>query len=228
MSSEGWLHTCAPGFWKFYLLLHSGNASLVTLFFIDLCQVKISKKILIIWRGQCAKHLLKMVNYPFMTLHVSDFCKNAASADNVFNFILSSISSDCHSKDRKELNKKHTVALLYQLRFGLSQRCDSLEKDNGFFSKFCHLTDEGIDTQRMLGTTVCSHSVKREISHFSKNSSDLLMTGERCTPRDDQQMRQHQYEKISVPSSRLPKTSVPFHKWNLTLFITLWALMWTV
>ena len=60
------------------------------------------------------------------------FCKSA-SADNVFNFILSSISSDRHSKDRKELNKKRTVALLYQLCFGLSQCCDSLQKDNGFF-----------------------------------------------------------------------------------------------
>lgn len=29
-------------------------------------------------------------------------------------------------------------------------------------------------TQRMLGTTVCSRSVKCEISHFSKNSSDLF------------------------------------------------------
>ena len=29
-------------------------------------------------------------------------------------------------------------------------------------------------TQRMLGTTVCSRSVKREISHFSKNSSNLF------------------------------------------------------
>ena len=32
-----------------------------------------------------------------------------------------------------------------------------------FFLKFCHLTDEGIDTKRILGTTVCSRSVKCEI-----------------------------------------------------------------
>ena len=54
-----------------------------------------------------------------------DFCKNT-TADNVFNFILSSISSDCHSKDRKELSQKGTVALLYQWCLGLLQRCDSL------------------------------------------------------------------------------------------------------
>ena len=114
---------CAPGFWKFYLLLHSGIASLLTLLFLDLCQVKVSKKKLVIWRRQCSKHLLKMVNFPFVTLKVSLVF---ATADNVFNFILSSISSDCHSKDRKELNQKGTVALLYQLCLGLSQRCDSL------------------------------------------------------------------------------------------------------
>lgn len=102
-----------------------------------------------------------------------NFCKKA-SAENVFYFILSSISSDRHSKDRKELNKKRAVALLYQLYFSLSQRCDNLHKDNGLFLKFCHLTDEGIDTQRVLGTAVCSRSVKREIVDFSKNSSGLF------------------------------------------------------
>lgn len=87
--------------------------------------------------------------------HFFDFCKNA-SADDVFNFILSSISSDGHSKDRKELNNKCTVTLLYQLCFGLSQRCDSLQKDNGFFFKFCHLTDEGIDTANVRNNSLLS------------------------------------------------------------------------
>ena len=100
------------------------------------------------------------------------FCKTA-NAGNVFNFILSSISSDCHSKDRKELNKKRTVAMSYQFCFSLSQRCDSLQKDNGFFFKFCHLTDEGIDTQQVLGTAVGSRSVKCEIVNLAKNSSEL-------------------------------------------------------
>ena len=101
------------------------------------------------------------------------FCKTT-NAGNVFNFILSSISSDRHSKDRKELNRKRTVAMLYQFCFSLSQRCDSLQKDNGIFLKFCHLTDEGIDTQRVLGTAVGSRSVKREIVNSAKNSSELL------------------------------------------------------
>ena len=64
--------------------------------------------------------------------------------------------------------------MLYQFCFSLSQRCDSLQKDNGIFLKFCHLTDEGIDTQRVLGTAVGSRSVKREIVNSAKNSSELL------------------------------------------------------
>ena len=43
-----------------------------------------------------------------------------------------------------------------------------------FFFKFCHLTDEGIDTQRVLGTAVGSRSVKREVVSSAKNSSELL------------------------------------------------------
>ena len=43
-----------------------------------------------------------------------------------------------------------------------------------FFLKFCRLTDEGIDTQRVLGTSVGSRSVKREIFNSAKNSSELL------------------------------------------------------
>ena len=43
-----------------------------------------------------------------------------------------------------------------------------------FFFKFCRLTDEGIDTQRVLGTAVGSRSVKREIFNSAKNSSELL------------------------------------------------------
>lgn len=41
------------------------------------------------------------------------FCKTG-NAGNVFNFILSSISSDRHSKDRKELNRRRTVTILFQ------------------------------------------------------------------------------------------------------------------
>ena len=82
--------------------------------------------------------------------------------------------SNRHSKDRIELNKKRAVAILYQICFSLSQKCDVLQKDNALFLKLCHLTDEGIDTQRCIGTTCCSRVVKREISQFSKQKSQVF------------------------------------------------------
>lgn len=102
-----------------------------------------------------------------------NFCRSV-NAQNVFDFIFSTISSTRHSKDRKELNKKRTVAFLYKFCFCISQKCDSLQKDNGIFIKFCHLTDEGLDTQRTIGTSLCSRSLKRKITDSAKSSGDLF------------------------------------------------------
>ena len=44
-----------------------------------------------------------------------------------------------------------------------------------FFLKFCHLTDEGIDTQRVLGTAVGSRSVKREIVNSAKKQLRVIV-----------------------------------------------------
>ena len=101
------------------------------------------------------------------------FCKSV-NAGNVFDFILSSITTARHSKERVELNKKRAVAFLYEFCFCLSQKCDSLHKDNGLFMKFSHMTDEGIDTQRVIGTSVCSRSVKRQITNSSKTSKEIF------------------------------------------------------
>ena len=64
--------------------------------------------------------------------------------------------------------------MLYQFCFSLSQRCDSLQKDNGIFLKFFYLTDEGIVTQRVLGTAVGSRSVKREIVNSAKKQLRVI------------------------------------------------------
>ena len=100
-------------------------------------------------------------------------CKSV-NAGNIFHFILSSISSARHSKERIELNKKRAVAFLYEFCFCLSQKCDILQRDNGLFMKFCHMTDEGIDTQREIGSSLCSRSVKRQITEFSSTSGHLF------------------------------------------------------
>ena len=108
-----------------------------------------------------------------------NFCRSV-NAQNVFDFIFSTFSSTRHSKDRKELNRKRTVAFLCEFCFCLSQKCYSLQKDNGIFMKFCHLTDEGLDTQRRIGTSLCSCSLKRKIIDSAKSSGDLFKNMHSC------------------------------------------------
>ena len=59
-------------------------------------------------------------------------------------------SNPLDSKDRILLNGKGTVPILYQLCFGLSQKCNLSQEDNGFFLQFCNLSQTGIETQQLL------------------------------------------------------------------------------
>ena len=87
------------------------------------------------------------------------FCSLHGAA-NLFNFVLASTTSSRHSADRILLNRKRTVAILYQLCFGLSQKCNFLQ-DNGLFLQFCNLSQTGIETQRLLGTSCSSKVLSR-------------------------------------------------------------------
>ena len=42
--------------------------------------------------------------------------------------------------------------------------------------KFCHMTNEGIDTQRVIGSSLCSRSVSREISQSAATSGHLFQS----------------------------------------------------
>ena len=76
-----------------------------------------------------------------------------------------------HTKLRKALNKKRCVALIMQLCFGLSQKCDFFQIDNGILLKFSHCTNDGIDTQRAIGTACSSRTVERALSHYSTTNT---------------------------------------------------------
>ena len=51
----------------------------------------------------------------------------------------------------------------------MSQKCDILQRDKVFFMKFCHITDESIDTQRAIGSSLCSL-----LAEFSSTSGHLF------------------------------------------------------
>ena len=89
-----------------------------------------------------------------------NFCSKAG-APNIFKLFFMTCSG--HTKSRKALNKKRCVALIMQLCFGLSQKCDFFQIDNGILLKFSHCTNDGIDTQRAIGGACSSRTVERAL-----------------------------------------------------------------
>ena len=53
------------------------------------------------------------------------------NAEEAFLTVYDAMTSDRHSKERKELNEKRTVALLSMMALGLSQKCNTFQHDHG-------------------------------------------------------------------------------------------------
>ena len=84
------------------------------------------------------------------------------------------MSSSRHSGDRILLIRKRTVVILYQLCFGLSQKCNFFQEDNGLFLQFSNLTQSGLETQRQLGTSCSSKVISRNRHSFSNENFNLV------------------------------------------------------
>ena len=100
-------------------------------------------------------------------------CQKAKAA-NVYNLILECMSSNRHSKEGTEVNMHRVVSILYQMCYGLSQKCDFFQQDNGLFLKFSHLTDEGLETQRNLGTSCSSRVISRNIATYASANPSVF------------------------------------------------------
>lgn len=101
------------------------------------------------------------------------FCVKAG-APSVFKLLLSCMTSSRHTRNRVELNRKRCVSLILQLCFGLSQKCDFFQVDNGILLKFSHCTNDGIGTQRTIGTACCSRSVDKALSHYATSNKQTV------------------------------------------------------
>jgi len=80
------------------------------------------------------------------------FCISSG-APRLFDAILDLMTDPSHSPVRIELNKKRTVAMLYQLCYGLSQKCNWYQCDHAIFLKDCHLNQQGLSAERLVGST---------------------------------------------------------------------------
>ena len=89
------------------------------------------------------------------------FCSQHGAA-NCFNFVLACMTSSRHSEDRISLNRKCAVAILCQLCFGLSQKFNFLPEDNG------------VETQRLLGTSCSSKILSRYRANIGKEHTTMV------------------------------------------------------
>ena len=86
------------------------------------------------------------------------------------------MTSSRHTRVRKQLNDKRTVAVILQLCFGLSQKCSFFQADNGILLRFSHCTNQGLNTQRVIGTSTCSMTVDRALQKFSSSNETNVIT----------------------------------------------------
>ena len=124
------------------------------------------------------QYLYKHVNTPKeLSVYSPDefykICQKAKAA-NVYNLILECMSSNRHSKERTEVNKHRVVSILYQMCYGLSQKCDFFQQDNGLFLKFSHLTHEGLETQCNLGTSCSSRVISRNKATYASTNPSVF------------------------------------------------------
>ena len=89
---------------------------------------------------------------------------------HIFDFVFSCMTSSRHTRVRKKLNWKRTVSLILQLCFGLSQKCSFFQVDNGIMLRFFHCTNQGLNTQRVIGTSTCSMTVDRTLHNFASSN----------------------------------------------------------
>ena len=54
------------------------------------------------------------------------------------------------------------MTVIYELCYGRNQKSNYLQKDHGIYLKMSHTTQEGIDTGKRIGNSVCSRTVENE------------------------------------------------------------------
>ena len=68
----------------------------------------------------------------------------SSGASRLFDAVQDGVTDPSHSADSIGLNKKQIVAILYQLCYGLSQKCNWFECDHAVVLKDCHLNQQGL------------------------------------------------------------------------------------
>ena len=86
------------------------------------------------------------------------------------------MTSARHTRERKKLNERRTVSVILQLCFGLSQKCSFFQVDNGIMLRFSHCTNQGLNTQRVIGTSTSSMTVNRKLNNFASTNINNVIS----------------------------------------------------
>ncbi len=82
------------------------------------------------------------------------FCEDC-NAEEAYSMVLNAMTSARHSTERKELNKRRTVAILNMMAFALSQKCNVFQHDHGQLLLRSGLSGSVLNSERVLGTSMC-------------------------------------------------------------------------
>ena len=109
----------------------------------------------------------------FNTNELKKFCQEAR-APSLFAVILSAVTSPRHSQDRVKLNEKRVVAIIYNLVYCLSQRCNTMQVDQALYLKTGRANQEAILTEHQLGNTCSRRLLNNVQKSLSQNHLDDL------------------------------------------------------
>ncbi|XP_015748977.1 PREDICTED: uncharacterized protein LOC107328768 [Acropora digitifera] len=98
------------------------------------------------------------------------FCISSG-APRLFDAILDAMTDPSHSSFRTELNKKRTVAMLYQLSYVLSQKCNWYQCDHAVFLKDCHLNQQGLSDEHLVVSTCNRQKTNEILYHLSSGNT---------------------------------------------------------
>ena len=95
-----------------------------------------------------------------------EFCISAG-ANKLFDTILSAVTTPRQSTDRRNLNQKRVVSVIYNLCYCLSQTCNPLQIDHALYLRSSQVNQEGIETEHIMGNSCARRTVNNIIQAMS-------------------------------------------------------------
>ena len=109
----------------------------------------------------------------FKTKLFRKFCKENG-AHQFFDSLLKSMTEKRHSETKRRKNTVFAMEIIYKLCFGKSQKCNVFQKQHGIYLKMNHVSQEGIETEKTIGNTVCTKTLSNELRKLSVKNEDVV------------------------------------------------------